>query len=81
MDLRRGLRDACRQRGDRFYEMLAGIENEKNALVAQIGDHARYRVVRLNRQPKHRGNSGGCELWIAQHSKIDKKDRTRESGR
>src|ERR1700680_4838626 len=41
---------------------------------------ARYRVVRLNRQPQHGRNSGCRELWIAEHSKIDEEDRARESG-
>jgi len=53
MDLRRALYDACRQRGYRFYEMFAGIENKKNALIAQVGNQAWCRVVRLNGQPLH----------------------------
>src|ERR1700693_1762442 len=65
MDLPCGLDDAWRQCGDRLNEMLAGFENQKNAPVAQIGDQARYRVVRLNRQPQHGGDSRCCEFWIA----------------
>src|ERR1700730_5355000 len=44
VDLRCGLDEACRQCGDRLNEMLAGVENQKNAPVAQIGDQARYCV-------------------------------------
>ena len=45
VDLRRGIDDACRQRGDRFDEMLAGIEDQENSLVAQIGDQTGRRIV------------------------------------
>ena len=45
VDLRRGDEDARRQRRDRLDEMFAGIEDEENPLVPQIGDQVRRRIV------------------------------------
>ena len=71
VDLRRRHEDLRRQRRDRLYEMLAGIEDQKNSLVPQIGDQAWRGVVGLNRQPQHGGERRGDQGGIAQHAKID----------
>ena len=51
--------------------MLAGIEDQENSLVPQIGHQAGRRVIRLNGQSQHRGHRYGGELGIAQHAKVD----------
>ena len=79
VDLRCRLDDACRQRRHRFDEMLAGIEDQKNSLVAQIGDQIGRRIVRLNRQPQHGGDGRRHQVGIAEHSEIDEQHGARES--
>ena len=49
MDLRRCIDDARRQWRHRFDEMLTGIEDQENSLVAQVSDQIGRRIVRLNR--------------------------------
>ena len=71
VDLRRGREDACRQSCHRLDEMLAGIEDQENPLVAQIGDQAGRCIVGLNRQPQHGGHGRGHQVGIAQHAEID----------
>ena len=60
-----------RERRDRLDEMFAGVEDQKNSLVAQIRDQTGRRIVGLNRQPQHGGHGRGHQVGIAQHSKID----------
>ena len=79
VDLRRSIDDARRQRRHRFDEMLASIEDQKNSLVAQIGDQIGRRIVRLNRQSKHGGDGGRHQVGIAEHSEIDEQHSARES--
>ena len=59
------------EHGDGINEMLARVENEKNAPISQIGDEARRRIVRLDRQSQQRGHRRSDQRWIAQHSKIN----------
>ncbi len=79
VDLRRGCDDACRQGCHRFDQVLAGVEHQKNPLVAQIGDQVGSCVVGLHRQAEHGGYSRGHQFGIAQHSKIDEQHGARES--
>ena len=55
----------------RFDQMLAGVEDQQNPLVPQIGNQAGRRVVGLHRQPQHGGDRRGHQLGIAQHAEID----------
>src|SRR5271155_3100975 len=58
--------------------MLAGIEDQKYPLVAQIGDEVGRRIVALNRQPQHGGDRRAHKRGIAQHAKIDEEYGTSE---
>ena len=76
--MRRSLYDPCRQRSNRFHQMFAGIENQKNPSALQKCNETRRCIVRLNRLPQHGGDGRRCELRISQHPEIDEEDRTRE---
>ena len=78
VDFRCSRDDVCRQSRHRFYQMLAGIEDQENPLVPQIGDQVGRRVVGLNRQAQHGGDGRGHQVGIAQHSKIDEQHGARE---
>ena len=71
VDLRSGLEQACDQHRDGIDEMLAGIEDQQNSLVAQMRDQARRRIARLNGEAEHGGGRGGHQVRIAQHGEID----------
>jgi hypothetical protein len=60
-------------------EVLAGVEDQKNSLVPQMGQQARRRVARLNRQPQHGGGRCGDEGRIAEHGEVDEEDGAGES--
>ena len=79
VDLRRGVDDVRRQRRHRFDEMLASIEDQQNALVAQICDQIGRRIVRLDRQAEHRGDRRRHQVGIAEHAEIDEQHRAGES--
>ena len=65
-------RENARRKGcDLLDEMLAGIEDQKDPLVAQPGHQVRPRIGRADRQPQHGGDGRGHQLGIAQHSEVD----------
>ena len=69
--LRRGCEDARCKVGRSVDEMLAGIEDQQDSLVSEIGDQARRRVTGLNRQAQHGGYGCRHQAWVAQRSEID----------
>ncbi len=78
VDLRRHIDDAFGERRHRLDEMLAGVENEEDPLVAQIGDQIGHPIVRLDRQAQHRGHGRRHQAGIAEHSQIDEQHGARE---
>ena len=79
--LRRGPEDARRHRCHRVDEMLAGVEDQKDSLVPEVGDQAGCGVVGVHHQPQLRGHGRGHQAGIAQHAEVDKDRSTRERGR
>ncbi len=71
VDLRRGREDALRQRGNRLDQMLAGIEDQQPALIAQVGEQARHRIVGLHGEPEHRADDRSYQSGVAHHAEID----------
>ena len=69
--MRRRLDDACRERCDGVDQVLAGIEDQQDALVAQIGHQARPHIVGADRESHHGRNAGVYQIGIAQHPEID----------
>jgi len=72
VDLGRGHKDGRCQRRHCFNQMLAGIEDQKNALVPEICGQAWGYVIGLDGKSKHGGYGCGHQAWIAQHTEIDK---------
>ena len=70
-DLRRRLDDICGQRCDGVDQVFAGVEDQQNLFVAQIGHQAWPHVVGADRQTHHGRNAGGHQVGIAQHPEID----------
>ena len=58
--------------------MLAGIEDQEEPPVPQIGDEAGCRIVRLHRQSELRGNSCGHQPGVAQRTEVDEKNGAHE---
>ncbi|MCS3980220.1 hypothetical protein M2191_004903 [Bradyrhizobium japonicum] len=67
------------ERGDRFDQMFAGIEDEQYPLVSEIGDDAGRRVAGLHRQSEKGGDDRTDQCRIADHAEIDKEDRPIET--
>jgi hypothetical protein len=51
--------------------MLAGVQDQEDSLVSQVCDESGRGVVRLKRQPQHRGYSRRNQVGIIQRAKID----------
>src|SRR6266576_2534899 len=62
-----------------FDQMFAGIEDQQNSLIPQIGDNTGRCVLGLHRQSKQRCHNGAHQSWIADHAKIDEQQRSSET--
>src|SRR6266478_1492469 len=62
-----------------FDEMFAGIEDQQNSLIPQIGDDAGRSVLGLHRQSKQRCHNRTHQSWIADHTEIDEEQSSAET--
>nr|WP_238578702.1 hypothetical protein [Inquilinus limosus] len=69
--LRRGPEDLGSQAGGAVDHMLAAVEDQQEAAVAQMGDQAGHRILRPDRQAQHRCHGDRHQAGIGHQPEID----------